>query len=149
MDIKMEEPTLVLRSTRTEDLRFTNKIEGGQAQIHFEHKYSYSVKYAKESGSAEGTVGRCRGEFHVRLCDRDLQENFMVEATVIGFFTYTGGFSKEELHRRSYKELFPHVRALVNAVTTLCGVPPIMIPVVDIEKQDIYAIDMNGRKADE
>lgn len=137
---------VILKSVRAEELRFTNRVEGGQVQIRFEHKYSYSVKYAKETPTPEGKVGHCRGEFQVRLCDRDLQDKFAVETTVIGFFDYTGQITKEELHRRTYKELFPHVRALVSATTALCGVPPVMIPAVDIDRQDIYAIDMNGRK---
>lgn len=142
----MAEQRVALQSAKTEMLRFSNQVEGGQVEIHFEQKYSYSVKYAKETpGEAGGSVGHCRGEFHVRVCDRELQDKFMAEATVIGFFEYSGGIPKEELHRRTYKELFPHVRALVSAVTSLCGVPPVIIPAVDIDRQEIYEIDMNGR----
>ena len=134
---------VTLKSVRTEELRFVNKVEGAQVQIHFENKYSYNVKYAKETGDGRN---RCRGEFYVRICDRDLQDKFMAEATVLGFFEYTGNLTREELHRRTYKELFPYVRALVTSVTSLCGIPPVMIPAVDIDRQDIYSIDMNGRK---
>ena len=138
---------IILKSVRTGELRFRNKIEGGQVQIHFEHKYSYNVKYAKESSDGSGqSRGKCRGEFHVRVCDRDMQDDFMVEATVLGYFDYTGNPPKEEIHRRTYKELFPYVRALVTSVTSLCGIPPVIIPAVDIDRQDVYAIDMNGRK---
>ena len=35
---------VILKSVRAEELRFTNRVEGGQVQIRFEHKYSYSVK---------------------------------------------------------------------------------------------------------
>lgn len=132
-------PNIVtLKMVRAENIRFANQVEG-TAQIHFENKYSYNVKYA-----ANGNI--CRGEFTVKTYDKELGDKFMCEVTVIGIFEFAEGSAKDQLHRATYKELFPHVRALVTTVTAAAGIPPIIIPPVDIDAQSVYSFDMNGMK---
>ncbi|MBQ8911214.1 MAG: protein-export chaperone SecB, partial [Clostridia bacterium] len=54
--------------------------------------------------------------------------------------------SREQIHVASYKELFPYARVLVSTITSAAGVPPVVLPVADIESQSIYRIDTGNLK---
>ena len=55
-------------------------------------------------------------------------------------FSFNEGADKDMLHIETFRSLFPYARALVSTVTVNAGVPPIILPEVDIEGQNIYRI---------
>lgn len=130
---------VTLKAVRAQNIKFSNQIESGSVQIHFENKYSYNVKYA-----ANGNI--CRGEFTAKAYDKELGDKFSCELTVVGIFEYQAGAAKDAIHRATYKELFPHVRAMMVSVTAAAGVPPILLPAVDIDAQSIYSFDMPNQQ---
>ena len=126
---------VTLKAVRAQAIKFSNQIESGSVQIHFENKYSYNVKYA-----ANGNI--CRGEFTVKAYDKELGDKFSCEITLVGMFAYNPDATKDAIHRATYKELFPHVRATMISVTATAGIPPILLPAVDIDEQSVYSFDM-------
>ena len=130
---------VTLKGWHAEDIRFTNKLKPG-TRVQLEHKFQYNVKYAG------GNLCRC--ELTLDAHHKEDPESFGIHASVIGLFTYTEGTAKETIHIQTYKELFPFARALISNVTVGAGVPPILFPFVEIEKQSIIRFDMNGLKGD-
>lgn len=125
---------ITIRSVRIEELSFINKVEQNGLKMSIQNKYSYNVRHAQNQ------VGR--GEFTVEVVNSDAPEIFSIKLVLVGIFAYSGDISKEEIHRASYDELFPYVRAAVTSVTATAGIPPIYIPYVDISGQSIYRIEL-------
>ena len=124
-----------LKGQRVSELRFVNKLENG-TRVELGNQYNYSVNYSN------GNV--CRGEFTIEVSDKNDSSQFSIRAVVIGIFEFDTQVEKERIHVQSFKELFPYVRALITTVTANCGIPPVMIPLIDIEGQEIYRFDKNG-----
>lgn len=115
---------------------FTNNLLNGQ-KIELEHKYSYSVRYSDN--------GTCVGEFKADVCDKNNPGSFHINVVIHGSFRFDSSETKEALHLETYDALFPYVRAYVSTITSAGGVPPVMIPYIDISNQTIYRMDLSNR----
>lgn len=113
------------------DMSFVNKLPAGKS-IKLETKYSYNVKYAKDL--------TCRGELSVDICDKEAPENFRVKLVMVGIFGYKADADKDVLHIETYRSVFPYARAVISSITVNAGIPPIILPEVDLEGQNIYRI---------
>lgn len=126
-------PKLVLNAYKISKLQFKNTLVNG-TKLELNNKYSYNVKYGKNN--------ICEGFLSVEIKDKNGNNNFFIDLTVQGLFKYDGSQSREELHVATFKELFPYARIIVSNLTVTAGMPPINIPAIDIESQEIYRIDM-------
>lgn len=125
---------VTLKGYQAPEISFINKLENG-TRIELGNKYSYNVNYAPNN--------ICRGTFSIEMADKANPDRFGIKVTVVGIFAFKEGVSKEALHVETFKELFPYARALVTTITANAGVPPIIIPSIDIESQDIYKLEKN------
>lgn len=123
-----------LKGQRVSELQFVNKLENG-TRVELGNKYNYSVNYSNEN--------ICRGEFTIEVADKDDPSKFSIRAVVLGIFEFDPQMEKERIHVQTFKELFPYVRALITTVTANCGIPPVIIPTIDIEGQEIYRFEKN------
>ena len=119
---------------KTQELIFTNKIEQAQVEMSIGNKYAYNVRY--------GSNNICRGEFTAEVFRNEDPESFNIKITMIATFSHPPETSKEDIHRYSYGEIFPYVRAAVTNATASAGIPPIYLPYVDISGQDVYRIEL-------
>lgn len=129
--------SVVLNAYRVEDMQFRNVLASG-AQIKLEHKYSFNVKYDKDN--------KCVGNFFVEVYDKDNADKFYAKTGIAAFYTYTPGMDKDTIHRQAFKEVFPYAKAIITTITANGGVPPIILPAVDIESQSVYRIDFGDKK---
>ena len=120
-----------LKTCFASEMSFANRLPIGK-NIKLETKYSYNVKYSKEC--------TCRSELSVSVCDKEAQDNFNVKLVMVGIFSYKEGSDKDMLHIDTYKALFPFARSMVATITVNAGIPPIILPDVDMEGQNIYRI---------
>lgn len=125
---------LVLKAYKISKLDFKNTLVNG-TKLELQNKYSYNVKYGKNNV--------CEGILTVEIHDKNGNNNFAIALTVQGLFQYEGEESREKLHVETFKELFPYARVIVTNITSTAGMPPIYIPPIDMESQEIYRIDMN------
>ena len=123
-----------LKGQRVSELEFVNKLENG-TRVELGNKYNYSVNYSNEN--------ICRGEFSIEVADKEDPSKFSIRAVVLGIFEFDPQTEKERIHVLTFKELFPYVRALITTVTANCGIPPVIIPTIDIEGQEIYRFEKN------
>jgi preprotein translocase subunit SecB len=133
---EVDMPTTSFKGYNIVEFSFANKLPPG-AQIQLENKYQFNVKYASNK--------TCVGEMSIRVADRSNAESFFVSLLLRGVFTFTPGTAKEEIHIETYKTLFPYARAYISTVTAGAGIPPIIIPEVDIESQSIYRFDIKPK----
>jgi len=115
------------------EMNFKNELESG-TEIKLENKYSYNVKYSPPN--------KCVGEFAVEVYDKNNPEKFYAKTKLLGFYTYQEGIEKEKVHVAAFKEIFPYAKSIITTISANGGVPPIILPNVDIEKQSIYRFDM-------
>ena len=126
--------SVVFRGYKVTECDFVNKYENGQ-KVEFRNSYGYSVKYAQNN--------ICIGEITVEARDKENPDKFGIKLVIEGFFSFSPEAKKESVHVDSFKELYPHARAVVATVSTAAGIPPILIPPFDIEKQSIYKVEKN------
>ena len=122
------------KSFRATEIEFVNKHDNG-ARIEFENKYTYNVKYNQNN--------LCMGEFTVEVFDKNNKEKFHIKAVMCGIFSYNPEVKKEVLHVETFKEIFPYARTMISSLTVNAGLPPVIIPSFDIEKQSIYKFGKN------
>ncbi|MBR2868735.1 MAG: protein-export chaperone SecB [Clostridia bacterium] len=122
------------KSFRATEIEFINKHDNG-TRIEFENKYTYNVKYNQNN--------LCMGEFTVEVFDKNNKEKFHIKAVMCGIFSYNPEVKKEVLHVETFKEIFPYARTMISSLTVNAGLPPVIIPSFDIEKQSIYKFGKN------
>lgn len=125
---------LAMKAYKVSNIQLKNTLQGG-TRLELQNKYSHNVKYSNNNA--------CEGILKVDINDKSDNDNFKISVTVQGLFQYEGEITKERLHVETFKELFPYARSLVTTITANAGMPPIIIPPIDIESQEIYRIDMN------
>ena len=128
---------IVLNAYRVEEMQFKNVLETG-TQIKLEHKYSFNVRYDKGN--------KCVGMFTVEVYDKNDPDKFSAMTKIAAFYTYTEGMDKDTIHREAFKEIFPYAKAIITTITANGGVPPIILPFVDIDSQSIYRFDIGNNK---
>lgn len=120
-------------------MSFENNLPNG-TKIELNNKYSYNVGHSGNNVS--------RGEFKAEITDKKNPDKFNITVVVVGVFSSAPDVTREKAHVESYKEIFPYVRSLVTTITANAGIPPIIIPAVDIEAQSIYRVDMPRHNPD-
>lgn len=99
--------------------------------------FSVNSRCSYNLGFSEG--GRlCRGQMTLEVSHRENPEAFRVLAVVIGNFLIEEDAPKDDIHKTSYKVLFPHARAMITALTVAANIPPIFFPDIDIDSQSVY-----------
>ena len=125
-----------MKAYKVEEVNFVNKVNG-KVKLELQNKYAYNVRYNPSR--------ICRGEFTATVSDKNNPENFSIKVVVIGVFEFDEGIEKEFIHVETYNALFPFVRSAVTTLTANAGIPPVIIPMRDIEGENIYRFEKNGR----
>ncbi|MBR2714772.1 MAG: protein-export chaperone SecB [Ruminococcus sp.] len=123
-----------LKGYKVDKMDFVALLDNG-TQVKLAHKYQYNVQYGKNN--------MCKGEFDIEVFDSNNPDKFKVHVVMSGIFSFKEGEKKEQIHTNTFKTLFPYLKAFVTTLTANCGIPPIMIPDIDIDNQEIYRIDNN------
>ena len=129
-----------LNAYKVSELTFNNKVNG-KVQLKLTNKVSHNVRY--KSG------GMCEATLSVEAFDKEHKDVLNFKITLVGAFRITSQVEKEFIHVETFRELYSFAKALTATVTGACGVPPIMLQEIDIEKQEIYRFEMNGKKENE
>ncbi len=124
-----------MKAYKVKEIVFHNNIQGKQ-QLNLSNKVSYNVKYSQN--------GICEGVLTVEMFDKEKPDVLNIKAVLSGIFQILEQTEKEFLHVETFKELFPFAKATVSTVSAGAGIPPIIVPNVDIEKQEIYRFDMGA-----
>lgn len=125
-----------IRFYRAREINFANKVENG-TKIEFENKYSYNVNYASGQNVGKGII-------NLSAISKNDPKKFFVSIELEGVFDYDPSLTKEQVHVESFNQLFPYAKSLISTVSAASGIPPIMVPAIDISQQSIYRYDMRN-----
>ena len=126
---------VILKGYKVSELRFVSKLENG-TRVELGNRYSYNVSYAQNN--------MCRGEFTLDVEDKANPDKFGIHLVLVGIFEFNSDLEKERVHVLSFKDLFPFARTIITTVTANAGIPPVIVPPIDIESQDIYRFEKNS-----
>lgn len=127
-----------LTGFKVSKVEFENNIKASK-KIELGFGYSYNVKYSNQN--------TCIGELTAKITDKTAPDEFKIIVTATGVFRFKEGTAKESLHVETYNDIFPYMRAFVSTLTSNAGIPPIIMPFIDISKKEIYRFEMgkNGQ----
>lgn len=123
---------LTFKAYKIEEMQFINKIKSTK-KIEIKNSYSYNVRYTNQN--------ICEGKFTVNINDKEDPDVFSIKLVLCGIFSFDPDMERETIHVQTYKELFPYARTVVTTITANAGIPPIIIPNMDIENKEIYRIE--------
>lgn len=129
-----------LQAYKVSEMTFNNKVNG-KVQLKLSNKVSHNVRYKADSV--------CEATLTVEAFDKENKDVLNFKVTLIGVFRIINKVEKEFIHVETFRELHAFAKALTAAITGAAGVPPIMLQNIDIEKQEIYRFEMNGKKQEE
>lgn len=117
-----------LKGYKMNHLEIDNKVKNG-TQLKLQNKVKYNVNYLADSN-------RCLGVLEFTIADID-GSPFEVKIEMIGEFTYDYGDEKPDIHTASFDQIFPFLRMAVNTLTSISGMPPLMIPIMRLNKDTV------------
>lgn len=127
---------VTLQAYKVSELVFNNKVNG-KVQLKLSNKVSHNVHYKPNS--------ICEAVLTVEAFDRENKDVLNLKITLTGVFRIINQVEKEFIHVETFRELHAFAKALAATITGAAGVPPIILQNIDIEKQEIYRFEMNGK----
>lgn len=84
----------------------------------------------------------CRGEMVMEMSSKNDPKEFCVRVKVIGNFVSEDETApQDDVHKTSYKLLFPHAKAVITALTVAANVPPLFFPDINVDNQSVYVVE--------
>ena len=115
------------------DMSFHNALPD-RTRLNLATRVSYSVKHTAD--------GIARGEMKVTVNDKEKAADFAVNVSAVGVFRAVG-LDRDAVHRETFRQLFPHLRALVTTLTANAGIPPILLPMMEPDGQNAVKVDFH------
>ena len=84
----------------------------------------------------------CRGEMTMEMFSKNDPDTFRAKVKVIGnFVSEDENAPQDEVHKTSYKLLFPHAKAMITALTVAANGPPLFFPDINVDNQSVYVVE--------
>ena len=81
-------------------------------------------------------VKKCVGILGFRITDANLNP-FEVKIEMAAEFSFGEEDEKADIHTQSFDQLFPFLRMVINNITSLTGMPGLMIPIMRLNKDNV------------
>lgn len=117
-----------LKGYKINNLTFDNKVQNG-AQLRLQNQVKYNVNYIESEN-------KCMSILNFRVSDADLQP-FEIRIEMVAQFTYDNGDAKEDIHVESFAQLFPFLRQAINTLTSMSGMPGLLIPIMKLDRDSV------------
>ena len=126
-----------LKGYKINSIQFENKAANG-TQLKLQNQVKYNVNYI----DAEN---RCVGILDFRITDSEMNP-FEIRIEMVAEFTYTPDEQKPDIHTGSFDQMFPFLRQAVNTLTSVSGMPGLLIPLMKLDKN---SVSVNNKAGDE
>lgn len=120
---------LIFNGIKVEELDLTNKVEGA-VSLDISQRAQFNVKYTKDDK-------KCAATLTIDMMDSKQPMDFNFKISAVAFFDCNGLSDKREIHKKAYDEIYPHVRAMIITFFVNSGLPPIAIPKVQMDDENI------------
>ncbi len=115
------------------EIVYKNNLKSGES-FSISNRCSYNLGFA-ENGAV------CQGKMTLDISSKDAPDKFLFKVVTVGNFTCDNSAPKDEVHRMTYKLLFPHAKAALTALTVASNIPPLFFPDIDIDSQSVYMLE--------
>lgn len=109
-------------------LEIENRVAPG-VQLKLQNQVKYNVNYMDD-------VKKCVGILGFRITDANLNP-FEVKIEMAAEFSFGEEDEKADIHTQSFDQLFPFLRMVINNITSLTGMPGLMIPIMRLNKDNV------------
>lgn len=117
-----------LKGYKVASINFQNEVANG-TQLKLQNQVKYNVNYIEAEN-------RCIGILDFRVADADLQP-FEIKIKMVAEFVYAENDEKPDIHTTSFDQLFPFLRQTINTVTSMSGMPGLLIPLMKLNKSTV------------
>lgn len=111
------------------ELFLENQAEPNK-KIEIKHSFTYNVSYKADDS-------KCLGLLNFKITDKNDEKAFMIKVSMVSEFSYSPELDKKEIHKETFRQLFPYLRMTITNLTTLAGLPALVIPNIIIKDDDI------------
>ncbi len=117
-----------IKAYKVNKAEIENRVKPG-TQLKLQNQVKYNVNYM----DAEN---KCVGILDFRITDADLNP-FEVKIEMVAEFTFGAEDEKPDIHTQSFDQLFPYLRMIISNLTSMTGVPALMIPIMKLNKETV------------
>ena len=117
-----------LKGYKINSISFENKVQNG-TQLKLQNQVKYNVNYIEAEN-------RCVGVLDFRVSDSQMNP-FEIRIEMAAEFTYQEGDEKPDIHTGSFDQLFPFLRQIINNLTTMSGMPGLLIPIMKLRRDSV------------
>lgn len=113
------------------EISFKNELKGVET-FELSNRCTYNLGF--------GPNNLCHGEMKIEIFNKNAPEKFFMKITVVGNFLRGDASPEDDVHKSTYKLLFPHARAMVTAASVAANIPPLFFPDINIDGQSVYMV---------
>jgi preprotein translocase subunit SecB len=117
-----------INAYKVNKLEIENRVAPG-VQLKLQNQVKYNVNYMDD-------VKKCVGILGFRITDANLNP-FEVKIEMAAEFSFGEEDEKADIHTQSFDQLFPFLRMVINNITSLTGMPGLMIPIMRLNKDNV------------
>lgn len=117
-----------LKGYKVNSISFENKVKNG-TQLKLQNQVKYNVNYMDDDN-------RCVGIVELRVADADMNP-FEIRVEMVAEFAYEDGDEKPDIHTGSFDQIFPFLRQVINNITSMSGMPGLMIPIMKLNRDTV------------
>lgn len=119
---------VAINAYKVNKLEIENRVAPG-VQLKLQNQVKYNVNYMDD-------VKKCVGILGFRITDANLNP-FEVKIEMAAEFSFGEEDEKADIHTQSFDQLFPFLRMVINNITSLTGMPGLMIPIMRLNKDNV------------
>lgn len=119
---------VAINAYKVNKLEIENRVAPG-VQLKLQNQVKYNVNYMDD-------VKKCVGILGFRITDANFNP-FEVKIEMAAEFSFGEEDEKADIHTQSFDQLFPFLRMVINNITSLTGMPGLMIPIMRLNKDNV------------
>lgn len=123
-----------LKGYKINSIEFDNKVANG-TELKLQNQVKYNVNYIDADK-------RCVGILNFKVADAEMNP-FEIKIEMVAEFSYEEGDERPDIHTASFDQIFPFLRQAINGLTSMAGMPPLMIPIMKLKRE---SVEMNSRE---
>lgn len=117
-----------LQGYKFNQIQFENKVANG-TQLKLQNQFKYNVNYMDSEN-------KCLGVLEFRVADAEMNP-FEIKIEMVAEFTYSDDDDKADIHVESFAQMFPFLRQTINSLTTMSGMPGLLIPIIRLNRESV------------
>lgn len=117
-----------LKGYKFNKIEFNNTVANG-TQLKLQNQFKYNVNYTDSEN-------KCLGTLEFRVADSDMNP-FEIRIEMVAEFVYGDDDDKADIHVESFAQMFPFVRQAIHSLTSMSGMPGLLIPLVRISRDSV------------